>query len=101
MAMKIVKWASIPVLLVASLFACCAANYEVLVDLIICVGAIMLIRQAVRLQEYFWVCGYASIVVAFTPLPLAVKALFLMGFANIGALAMLWTAFRTLPVEDV
>ena len=39
--MKIMKWIPIPVLLFASLFACCAARYEPLVDFGICLGAII------------------------------------------------------------
>jgi len=35
----IAKWVSIPVLLIASLFACCAASYEPLLDLAICLSA--------------------------------------------------------------
>ena len=38
MVTTIVKWASIPVLLIASLFACCTASYEPLVDRAIGLG---------------------------------------------------------------
>jgi hypothetical protein len=94
---KIVKWASIPVLLIASLFACCAASFEPLVDLAICLGVIFFVQRAVWLKEYFWAAGFLAIGVVFTPLPLAVKALLLMGFTCAVTFANLLAAFRTQP----
>jgi hypothetical protein len=94
---KIVKYASIPALLIASLFACCAASYEPIVDLAICMGAVIFVQRAIRLREYFWAAGFLSIVVVFTPLPLAVKALVLMGFTCAATFANLLAAFRTQP----
>jgi hypothetical protein len=55
---KIVKWVSIPALLIASLFACCAARYEPLVDGVICLGAIVFILRAIWLKEYFGPPGF-------------------------------------------
>ena len=42
---KIVKWISIPLLLIASLFGCCTARYEPLLDFVICLGAIVFITS--------------------------------------------------------
>jgi hypothetical protein len=94
---KIGKWASIPVLLIASLFACCAASYEPLVDLAICLSAIVFVQRAIRLREYFWAAGFLAIVVVFTPTPLAIKALVLMGLTCAATFANLLAAFRTQP----
>jgi hypothetical protein len=98
MVAKIIKWVSIPVLLIASLFACCTASYEPLVDFAICLGAIIFVQRAIRLKEYFWAAGFLSIVVVFTPLSLVVKIFLLMGFACIATFANLLAAFRTQPV---
>ena len=95
---KIVKWVSIPVLLIASLFACCAASYETLVDCVICLGAIVFILRAVRLKEYFWAAGFLAIVAVFSPLSLVVKIFLLMGFTCIAIFVTLLAAFRTQPL---
>jgi hypothetical protein len=97
MVTTIVKCASIPVLLIASLFACCAASYEPLVDLAVCLCAIVFVQRAIWLREYFWAAGFLAIAVVFTPLPLVVKALLLIGFAFVATLANLLAAFRTQP----
>jgi hypothetical protein len=98
---EIIKWASIPVLLTASLFSFCAASYEPLVNAVICLGAIIFVQRAVWLKQYFWAGGLVAIVVAFSPLSLVVKIFLLMGFACIGALGALGAmikAFRTQTV---
>lgn len=94
---KIIKWVSIPVLLIASLFACCASRYEPLVDVAICLGAVIFIQRAIRSQEYFWATGFLAIAVVFTPLSLMVKIFLLMGFACLATLANLFVAFQTQP----
>lgn len=96
---KILKWASIPVLLIASLFAFCAASYEPLVDLAICLGAVIFIQRAIRLREYFWAAGFLAIGVVFTPLPLTVKIFLLLGITCAATFANLLAAFRTQPAR--
>jgi hypothetical protein len=97
---KIIKWASIPVLLIAAVFSCFANSYEPLMDLLICLGAIFLVQRAVWLREYFWAAGFAAVVIVFSPLFLAVKVFLLMGFTGIAAFIAIAVAFRgqALPV---
>jgi hypothetical protein len=95
---KIVKWASIPALLVASLFACCAASYEPLVDCTICLGAIIFILRAILLKEYTWAAGFLAIVAVFSPLSLVAKIFLLMGFTSIATCVALLAAFRRQPL---
>jgi len=99
MATSIVKWASVPVLLIASLFACCAESYEPLVDFAICLCAIVFTQRAIRLKQYFWAGGFLAIMVVFTPLSLAVKVFLLMGFAGLATFANLLAAFRAEPAR--
>ena len=94
---KIIKWVSIPVLLIASPFACCTASYEPLVDFAICLGAIVFLQRAIRLKQYFWSAGFLAIVIVFAPLSLMVKIFLLMGFTCIATFANLLAAFRTQP----
>jgi hypothetical protein len=98
MVTRIIKWISIPVLLIASLFAYCAASYEPLVDLAICLGVIVFVQRAIRVREYFWAAGFLAIGVVFTPLSLIIKIFVLMGFACIATFANLLAAFRPQPV---
>lgn len=96
---KIIKWASIPVLLIASLFSHCAASYEPLVNSVICLGVIIFVQRAVWLRKYFWAAGFLAIGVAFSPLPLVVKFfLLLMDFTCIAAFSAWLAAFRMQPV---
>jgi hypothetical protein len=94
----IIKWASIPVLLIAAMLSCFAASYEPLLDSAILAGALFLLLRAVRLQEYFWAAGFVAIVILFCPIFLAVKIFLLMGFACIGACITLFAAFRAQPL---
>jgi hypothetical protein len=95
---KIVKWLSIPLLLIASLFACCTAHYEPLVDLVICLGAIVCIVRAVWLREYFWAAALLAILAVFTPLSLVAKIFLLMSFTSIAVFITLLAAFRAQPL---
>lgn len=93
--MKIMKWIPIPVLLFASLFACCTGHYEPLVDLGICLGAIIFVQRAVWLKEYFWAAGFLAVAVAFTPISIVMKIFLLMGLVCIATFANLLRVFRT------
>ena len=98
MVTKIIKWVSLPALLIASMFSRSAASYELLVDLVICLGAIIFVQRAVRLKEYFWAAGFVAIAVVFSPLLLVVKISLLMGFTCIAAFVNVLAAFRTQPL---
>jgi len=95
---KIVKWVSLPALLIASVFSRSAASFELLLDFVICLGAIFFIQRAVRLREYFWAAGLVAIAVVFSPLLLVVKIFLLMGFTCIATFVTLLVAFRRQPV---
>src|SRR5437016_3848744 len=99
MLTKITRWGSIPVLAIASMFSYFAARYEPLVDVVICLGAIVFIQRAVWLKEYFWAAGLVAIVVVFSPLLLMVKIFLLMGITCIGTFAALFGALRPRALE--
>ena len=61
MLTKIVKWVSLPALLIASMFSRSASSYELLMDFVICLGAVIFVQRAVRLREYFWAAGLVAI----------------------------------------
>jgi hypothetical protein len=96
-ATTIVKWVSIPVLLIASVLSRFTASYELLVDCVVCLGAIVIVLRAIRSNEYLWAAGFVAVAVVFSPLLLAVKVFLLMGFTCAVTLATLFVAFRTRP----
>lgn len=97
MVTTIIKSVSLPVLLVASLFSHYAANYELLVNCVVCMGAIIFVQRAVRLEEYFWAAGFVAIAVVFSPLLLVVRIFLLMGLACIVTFVTLLAALRKQP----
>ena len=97
---KIIKRASMPVVLVASLFSCLAASYEALAGFVICMAAIILIQRAVWSKDYYWAVGFAAAFVMFSPMFLVVKVFLLMGFACTVVFMALAAAFRT-PLPTV
>ena len=98
MTTEIMKWVSLPALLIASMFSRSAARYEFLVDIMICLGAIVFMRRAVQLREYVWAAGLVAIAVAFSPLLLVVKIFLLMGSTCIASIITMLVVFRTQPV---
>ena len=98
MVTKIIKWVSIPALLIASMFSRYAASYELPVNLVVCLGTLVFFQRAVWLKEYCWAAGLVAIVVVFSPLSLVVKIFVLMGVACIATFVALLAAFRTQPV---
>jgi len=97
-ATRIIKWVSLPALLVASMFSRYAASYELHVDLLICMGAVIVAQRAVRLEDYFWAAGFVAIAVIFSPLLLVLKVFLLIGFTCTVAVGTLLAAFRTRPL---
>jgi len=66
---KIMKWVSIVVLLLAALrFA--APTYQALVEIVVCVSALLVVLQAWRAHKYVWSAGFLAIAVLFNPIVL-------------------------------
>ncbi len=63
---KIMKWVSIAVLLLAVL-RLPTASYQVLLGIVVCVSALLVVTQAVRVGKYFWAAGFVAIAVLFNP----------------------------------
>jgi hypothetical protein len=93
----IIKCVSLPVLLIASMFSRFASSYELIIDCLICLAAILFVQRAVWSKEYSWAAGFAAIVVVFSPLLLVIKIPLLMSFAGIAMLLTLVATFRMQP----
>ena len=94
MVTKIIKWVSLPVLLTGSMFSRFAASYEFLLNVVICLGATIIVQRAVREKEYLWAAAFVAIAVVFSPFVLALKVFLLMGFTCIASSVALFAAWK-------
>ena len=90
MLVKTMKWGAVVGLLLAAISWNAGANYRLLLDLVVAVGAIVVLRQAVRAKQYFWASGFVGmalllnpIVPVFTPAGNLMLLLFLVGLSPI------------------
>lgn len=91
---KILKWFSIPVLLVASTLSSGAGSYQHLVDFVICLSAVIFVQRAVRSKKYFWGAGFVAVAIGSSPILPTFKVFLLLGLACIATFATLSVAFR-------
>jgi hypothetical protein len=101
MLMKIVKWASLPVLLIGAIFSEFAAAYELQLDFAVCLAALVVVERAVSSRAYFWAAGFVGIAIVFCPMALATRVLLLTGYTGIAACATLYMASKPQPVRAV
>ena len=87
---KTMKWGSVVGLLLAAMSWHAGPNYRLLLDLVVSVGAIVVVKQAVRAKQYLWACGFVGmalllnpIVPVFTPAGNLMLLLFLVGLSPI------------------
>jgi hypothetical protein len=64
---RITKRISSAALLIATVFLGVALDYELLLTIVVFMGAIVVLRQAVTEREYFWAAGFAAIALIFNP----------------------------------
>ena len=67
MLTTIMKWISIAVLLGAALWGA-GPGYQVLLEFVVCVSALLVIMQAGRSGKYLWAAGFTVIAVLFNPI---------------------------------
>jgi hypothetical protein len=95
---KALKWMALPILMIGSVSTRFAATYEVLMDILFCLVAVMLVQHAIRMKEYCWASTFAAAAVVCSPLGLALKIFLLLGLACAATLATLFAAFRNKAV---
>jgi hypothetical protein len=94
----IVRWTSIPVLLIVSMFSRLAGKYELPMDLAIWLGALFLVQGAVRSGRYAWAAGLGVVVIVFSPLLLVDKVFLFLGYTSIASLLTVATSFHNRPL---
>ena len=65
MLTKIMKWVSIAAFFLAGLRL--TGSYQVLLEFVVCVSALLVVTQAVRDSKYLWVPAFFAIAVLFNP----------------------------------
>jgi hypothetical protein len=94
---RILKWISVPALTLVALLSCLVGRYEGLMNLTICLGAIVSVSRAAWLKQYVWAAVCVIAVVVFSPLFLLTKIFLLMALTGVAACLMLASAFRPQP----
>jgi hypothetical protein len=94
MTAKILKWVSIPALTLVALCSCLAGRYETVLNLTICLSAVVMVQRAAWLKEYAWAAVCVVVFVVFSPLLLVTKIFLLMFLTSVGAFLTLRAAFR-------
>jgi len=56
------------VLLLAAMSWHAGANYRLLLDLVFSVGAIVVVKQAVRAKQYLWAAGFVGMALLLNPI---------------------------------
>ena len=61
------KWVSIVALLLAATTWRSVADYQLLLQFAVCIGAITVVMQALRETEYRWAAGFVTLALLFNP----------------------------------
>ncbi len=94
---KTVKCGLIVGLLLASMSWHSGTSYQLLLDLVVCLSALVMVQQAVRAHEYFWGSALAGIVLFLNPvIPVFTPAGNLIMFLFLVALLPLAMGFAAL-----
>jgi hypothetical protein len=94
---KTIKWGSVAGLLLASMSWRSGTNYQLLLDLIVCMGAVVMVQQAVRSREYLWAAALTGTVLLLNPVvPLFTPAGNLIFFLFLLALSPFVIGFAAL-----
>ena len=103
MLTKIMKWACIAVLFLA-VVRMPNTSYQVLLEILVCVGAILVVTQAVQESKYFWAAGFTAIAVFFNPIipvTLSRKMFLWLDAACLMAFLVSFAAFKRRPLLSI
>ena len=82
-----------------------AANYQLLLDFMVCMGAIVVVMQAVRAKQYGWAAGFVAIALLFNPVVLVLRLSgelsLLLVLVCIGPFAVSLAALKTQPLLSI
>jgi hypothetical protein len=105
MLTKIMKWVSMAALLLAAMFWGSAANYRFLLASVVCLGASIVVVQAIRAKEYAWAVGFVAMALLFNPIVpvfrLSGQLNLLLVLACIAPFAVSLVALKTQPLLSI
>jgi uncharacterized protein DUF6804 len=89
MLTNVMKWVSFAALLLALIWRS-SASLQIAVELVVSVGALLVIAQAMRARKYLWGAGFVAIAVLFNPVvPFALSRGMFFGLVLISMAAFL------------
>ena len=98
MTSKLMKWLSIATLF-AGLLTQSSTGYRIVLDLVVCVSALVVLSQAVRAQKYLWGTCFLSIAVLFNPVvPLGLPGRMFL-WLDLACIAMFAISLQALKME--
>jgi len=101
----IMKLVSIAALFLAAMFRRSAVDYALLLSVVIFMGAIVVLQQAVRERQYPWVAAFAAVALLFNPIAPVFRAagssfpLIVLGCSVLFVVSVL--TLRTRPVLSI
>lgn len=95
---RVSQWLSFPILLVVALCSRSAGRYELLLDILVCMGAVVAVRWAVGQKEYYFAAGFVGIALVFIPLLLLVKIFLFISIACVATFIAVLAAFKPQPL---
>ena len=100
MVTKIMKWVSIAALLLGVLWRS-SPSYELLLQFVVCAGAILVVLQAAGADKYLWAAGFSAIALLYNPIvPVTLsRNLFLwLNLLSLATFAVSLTVLKTKPM---
>jgi hypothetical protein len=102
---QVMKWVSIGALLVAVLFWNSGANYQLELNLVVSVAAVVVLVQAFQAKKYRWAACFLTIALLFNPAVPVFRLAGVVAFAlvvlSIAPFAISLIALRPLPLLSI
>ena len=100
---KFMKWIAVATLFLAVLGFPIVSHRAVL-EIVICVSALLVATQAIRANKYFWAAGFSTIAVLFNPLvplPITGNAFVLLEWVCLAAFLVSLAVLKMQPTLSV
>lgn len=100
---KIMTWVSVAVLL-AAVFGRFSANFQLVLEVVVCVTGLLVVTQALRTGKYWWAAGFTAIAVLFNPVApveLSTRLFFLLDLSCLVAFLVSLAVLKARPVLSI
>jgi len=100
---KFMKWIAIVTLFLAVL-GFPIVSHRAILEIVVCVSALLVVAQAIWASKYFWAAGFSTIAVLFNPLvpfPITGNALVLLEWVCLAAFVVSLTMLKLQPTLSV